>query len=164
MKLDKTNEVNLEIILEQAKAMVTFEDGLSYGSEYFTTIQSAVLFSETVTNPTVRKHIDGNWVKYHIQPLEQEWKDEVSLKEIPKILLPVTTTNDEVIILNLLERIILMFPEATKEVEEIIYNTDISDVTKTIRQTSDCNGSVLFYEILNGTLGYKIIKTMKTKW
>lgn len=69
--------------------------------------------------------------------------------------------NDEVALIYLLHRLESSFKLTAQEVVNAILDNDIEDVTKCIRQQSDCKHSMLFYEILNSSFGYKVIKFFK---
>lgn len=87
--------------------------------------------------------------------------ERLTLEEILKFAHLRTHTNEEYTIVLLLQRMIKLFPEATKEVQEIIDNNSIADIAKAIRQQSDEAPSMLFYDILNCDFGYKLLKMMK---
>jgi len=84
--------------------------------------------------------------------------NNVTFQNIP---LNITKTNDEVVILNTLHRLETIFPNTSKEVINFIINENIDDILKSIRQRSDEKMSMLFYDLLNGNFGFKIMKLLK---
>ena len=87
--------------------------------------------------------------------------DFINLNLVISIMFQLSKTNEEITLTSLLKRLCLYFPEVGKDVEKIIQENTIEDITKIIRQTGDTKEHILFYDILNSDFGFKIIKIMK---
>ena len=77
------------------------------------------------------------------------------------ISIQIAKTNDEVVILNTLHRLEKIFPDSATETLEIILEENMENICKSIRQKTSYATSMLFYELLNGDFGYKVIKLLK---
>jgi hypothetical protein len=94
---------------------------------------------------------------------DEDWDmDLISLELTCEVLFKLVKTQSEITLVEVLKRLCSLFPEVAKDVTKTIRELPIEDITKFIRQAGDTKEHMLFYDILNGDFGYRVMKIMKS--